>query len=125
MLKLLVVDDSELIRYRLVRMLSGLPAIKEIGTAENLQQALYTASHFQPDLVILDLNLPDGHGASIIPKLRRMDPQPRILVLTNEADAYQREHSLQAGADWFFDKSTEFEQALALLQQQAVPLTHN
>lgn len=38
-------------------------------------------------------------------------------MLTNEADAYQCEHSLQAGADWFFDKSTEFEKVRAVVQE--------
>lgn len=117
--KLLVVDDSELIRSRLVSMLKALPGVREISSAGTLQQALYTVSHFLPSLVILDLNLPDGNAVKIIPMLRRMAPDMRIVVLTNDASAYNREHSLEAGADWFFDKSTEFEQALELLKQQA------
>lgn len=119
MKKLLVVDDSELIRSRLVSMLKPLPGVREVSTAGSLQQALYTVSHFLPTLVILDLNLPDGNAVKIIPMLRRMVPDMRILVLTNDASAYNREHSLEAGADWFYDKSTEFEQALELLKQQS------
>ncbi|MEQ1657716.1 MAG: response regulator [Hylemonella sp.] len=119
MTKLLVVDDSELIRSRLVGMLKDIPGVGEIGSAGTLQQALYTASHFLPDLVILDLNLPDGNAANIIPLLKRMSPRMLIAVLTNDAGPFMGERCRQAGADWFFDKSTEFEKVLALVQDQA------
>lgn len=123
MMKLLVVDDSELIRSRLVSMLQGMAGIKEIGTADTLQQTLYMATHFLPALVILDLNLPDGNALKIIPQLRRVSPGLRIAVLTNDASLYNRAKCLEAGADWFFDKSTEFEPMLELLQAQALAST--
>lgn len=119
MMKLLVVDDSELIRSRLVGMLQGIPGIKEISTADTVQQTLYTASHFLPSLVILDLNLPDGHAFKIIPLLRRIAPDLRIAVLTNDASDFNRDKCLQAGADSFFDKSREFEKVLVLVQLKA------
>lgn len=119
MTKLLVVDDSELIRSRLVGMLKDIPGVGEIGSAGTLQQTLYAASHFLPDLLILDLNLPDGNAVNIIPLLKRMAPRMLIAVLTNDAGPFMGERCRQAGADWFFDKSTEFEKVLALVQDQA------
>jgi DNA-binding NarL/FixJ family response regulator len=119
MMKLLVVDDSELIRSRLVGMLQGIPGVQEVGTADTLQRTLYSAAHFLPALVVLDLNLPDGNALQIIPRLKRMVPGLRIAVLTNDAHPVHRELCQQAGADWFFDKSKEFEQLLDLLRQQA------
>lgn len=119
MMKLLVVDDSELIRSRLLGMFRDISGIQEISTANTVQETLYTTSHFMPTLVVLDLNLPDGHASRIIPTLRRMVPDLRIAVLTNDASDFNRERCLQAGADWFFDKSTELDKLLLLLQQQA------
>ena len=118
MKKLLVVDDSELIRSRLVGLLRGIPGIKEVSTAGTLGQTLYSASHFLPDLVILDLNLPDGNGVKAIPLLKRMAPSMRVAVLTNDVGDYVGERCRQAGADWFFDKSTEFEKVLDLVREQ-------
>ncbi len=120
-MKLLIVEDSELIRYRLVGLLQHLPEIRTIKTAGSLHEALYIGSHLLPDLIVLDLHLPDGNAIKIIPLLKRMQAGLRIAVLTNDANAYNREHCLLAGADWFFDKSTEFEQLLALLRQLIEP----
>lgn len=118
-MKLLVVDDSELIRSRLVGLIERIPGIRQVAIADSLHQTLYVGSHFQPDLIVLDLNLPDGNAVRIIPLLRRMRDGLRIAVLTNDANDYSRQCCAQAGVDWFFDKSTEFEQLLALLREQA------
>ncbi len=117
MTKVLVADDSKLIRSRLAGMFKAIPGV-EVGSADSLKQTLHAVAHFLPDLVILDLNFPDGNAVSIIPLLKRMAPRMRIAVLTNDADSYVGERCRQAGADWFFDKSTEFEKALALVQDQ-------
>jgi DNA-binding NarL/FixJ family response regulator len=118
-MKLLVVDDSELIRSRLVGLIERIPGIQPVAIADSLHQALYEGSYFQPDLIVLDLNLPDGNAVRIIPLLKRMREGLRIAVLTNDANDYSRQRCAQAGADWFFDKSTELEQLLALLHEQA------
>ena len=120
MTKLLLADDSELIRSRLAGLLKDNPGAKEVATADSLKQTLRAVSRFLPDLVILDLNFPDGNAISIIPLLRRMAPRMRIAVLTNDVNPYVVERCRQAGADWCFDKSTEFEKALALAQDQAM-----
>lgn len=118
-MKLLVVDDSELIRSRLVGLIERIPGIQPVAIADSLHQALFVGSYFQPDLIVLDLNLPDGHAVRIIPLLKRMREGLRIAVLTNDASDYSRQRCVQAGADWFFDKSTEIEPLLALLHEQA------
>lgn len=118
-MKVLVVDDSELIRSRLIGLIERIPGIQPVAIADSRHQALYVGSYFQPDLIVLDLNLPDGNAVRIIPQLKRMRDGLRIAVLTNDADDYNRQCCAQAGADWFFDKSTEFEQLLTLLHEQA------
>lgn len=118
MLKLLVVDDSELIRSRLVELLQGIPSLDPIDTAGTLTQTLNQVEHGHPELVILDLHLPDGDTLNILPVLKRMAPDMRIAMLTNDASHFNRDKCLNAGASWFFDKSTEFEKVLDLVQQQ-------
>lgn len=119
MMKLLVADDSELIRTRLLGMLEGIPGIDSIDTAETLAQTLHCVEQAHPTLLILDLHLADGNAAQIIPALKQLAPGMEIAVLTNDDSPFNRMHCLQAGADWFFDKPTEFEKALMLVQLQA------
>lgn len=121
MMKLLVVDDSELIRSRLVDWLQGIPGLEAIDTAGTLAQMLHCVEHGHPALVILDLHLSDGNTLQILPALRQMAPQMQIAMLTNDASEFNRGKCLNAGASWFFDKSTEFEKVLDLVQQQALP----
>lgn len=118
-MKLLVADDSELIRSRLVGMLQGIPGIGEIDTANTLAQTLHCVEQKHPSLLILDLHLPDGNAMQIIPTLRELAPEMEIVVLTSDDSPHNRKRCLQAGADWFFDKPTEFEKALLLVQLQA------
>jgi two-component system, OmpR family, response regulator len=117
-MKLLVVDDSELILDRLVGLLNGLHGMADIDTAETLAQTLDVAQAGRPVLTILDFHLPDGNAAQIVPQLKQMDPNMLIAVLTNDASESNRAKCMSAGSDWFFDKSTEFEKVLELIQIQ-------
>lgn len=118
-MKLLVADDSELIRSRLVSMLDGIAGIDEIDTAETLVQTLRCVEQKHPTLLILDLHLADGDALRIIPTLKQLAPGMEVVVLTSDDSQFNRARCLQAGADWFFDKPTEFEKALMLVQLQA------
>ena len=119
MMKLLVADDSELIRSRLVGMLDGIEGIDAIDTAATLAQTLSAVQAKQPTLLILDLHLPDGNALQILPELKQLAPGMEIVMLTNDDSAFNRKRCMQAGADWFFDKPTELEKALMLVQLQA------
>jgi len=119
MMKLLVVDDSELIRTRLVFWFQNVLGMTDIETASTLEQTLNRVQVDPPTLTILDLHLPDGNAVQIIPALKQFAPNMRIAMLTNDASELNRARCLQAGADWFFDKSTEFEKVLDLVQQES------
>lgn len=116
-MKILVVDDSELIRFRLVRQITAIPGVSQVMTASGRLQAEYLISAMRPALVILDLHLPDGDPVYLIPLFKSERKDLEVAVLTNDATDYNRQRCLQAGADWFFDKSTEFEQLLEQLRQ--------
>ncbi|WP_051509995.1 response regulator [Hylemonella gracilis] len=120
-MKILVVDDSELIRLRLVRQIAALPGVERVLTASGCMLAQHLMASLQPALVVLDLLLPDGDPVRLIPQFKLDHPQLKVAVLTNDATDYNRRRCLQAGADWFFDKSTEFEQLLAQLRQLSDP----
>lgn len=118
-LSLLVVDDSELIRSRLLGLLDGIAGLGPVCTAATLAQTLECVQRDPPHLVLLDLQLPDGNALRILPALRVLAPAMQIAVLTNYASAFCRSQCLQAGAHWFFDKSTEFPEAVEMVRLQA------
>lgn len=96
----LVVDDEEMIR-RLARIILGRAGyrVEEACTAAAVVDAVRNASpHF--DLVILDLTLPDGHGGSVIPEIRRHSPLSRVLVVSGLGES----SAAETEADGFLAK---------------------
>ncbi len=118
-LKLLIVDDSELIVSRLLGLFEGIQGISAIHTAHTLAQTQALVQRVRPTVVILDLHLPDGNAIGLIKPLKQLTPELQIVMLTNDASEFNRDKCLRAGADWFFDKSTEFEKMLAVVEKLA------
>lgn len=115
-MKVFVVDDSKLLRDRLVEMLAELSGIQIIGQAANSTDALQSIRKLKPDIVVLDIHMPGGNGISVIPKIKLQNPSPIIIMFTNYPYPQYREKCKKAGADYFFDKATEFETLLKLFE---------
>ena len=119
-LKVFVVEDSMLVRKRLAERIqppTGAGLI--VGEAEDVEAALRGIAAKEPDIVIVDLRLTDSHGIDLLHALRdRTDPIVTI-VLTNYASDVFREASAAAGADYFFDKTTEFDLAMETIARLA------
>ncbi len=118
-MKLLIVEDSAPIRASLLGLLEGIEGLGTVHTAASLAQALDIVGRELPSLVILDLQLPDGNAMHRISTMKALSPTVHIAVLTNDANEFVRDRCLKAGANWFFDKSTEFEKVIAVAGQQA------
>lgn len=118
-LNLLIVDDSELIRHSLLELLRGIVGAASIRCVATLSQALDSVRSAWPTLVVLDLHFAAGNAIPRIGLIKQLAPGIRIAVLTNDAVEFTRIRCMQAGADWFFDKSTEFEKLMEIVRQQA------
>ena len=118
-MKLLIVDDSELIRDRLAGMLQGIAGVAAIQVAASLEAAGTQIKRAAQELLILDIHLNDGNAIQSITAFKRMLPEVRIAMLTNDATAFNRRKSLELGAEWFFDKSTEFELVVEVVRNLA------
>lgn len=118
-LRVFVVDESTLVRERLARHIGPHGAACIVGEAEDVEMALQGIEDTDAEAVILDLRLIDSNGMDLLHALRsRTDPIVTI-VLTNYASPVFREASVVAGADYFFDKTTEFDLAMETIARLA------
>ncbi|MBI4420919.1 MAG: response regulator transcription factor [Gemmatimonadetes bacterium] len=106
-LTVFVVDDSSLVRERLVRMITGLDNVTVVGHADTAAGAIWRIVDQKPDVVTLDLRLSASSGFEVLRAIGRLSQKPRVAVVTNYADAQTRRQCLELGADFFFDKSHE------------------
>jgi DNA-binding NarL/FixJ family response regulator len=115
--KLFIVDDSEIVIERLKTMVSEVKEIEIIGQATNPFDAINGIRTLHPDAVILDLQMPGGSGIGVLLSVKRDNSAPVVLVLTNYPYPQYRKKCMEAGADFFFDKSTEFERVPEVLNR--------
>lgn len=111
-MRVLIADDSAVVVKRLVTLLSELPEVEIVGEAQTCGEATANIVLLQPDVVILDIRMPDGSGIDVLETAKKTTPAPLVMMLTNFPYPQYREKCLRAGADFFFDKSTEFDQML-------------
>jgi DNA-binding NarL/FixJ family response regulator len=104
------VEDSKVIREHLIETISSLPNVKVVGHADTEAEAISALQRRPCDVVVLDLQLRDGHGLNVLNDLRTPSDRPHmtIIVLTNFTSAQYRSRSMELGADYFFDKSCEY-----------------
>lgn len=119
---LLMVEDYEPIRKWLRALLESIPGVGSIDSAATLAEALHSATQWPPALAVLDLHLPDGNATHIMAALQRLSPEIKIVVLSNDANEFNRLLCRRAGAHGFFDKSTELDALLQFVRAHAASM---
>jgi two-component system response regulator DevR len=103
-LRLVIVDDSELVRMGLQTLLQSTHGITLCGTAASAAEALVVCTREAPDVVLLDINLPDGNGIEVCRQLLSNKGEMRVLFLTSSAAADTVDAAIQAGAHGYLLK---------------------
>lgn len=102
-MKLFICDDNE--QYRaLIKMVLELAGHEIVGEAGDGDEVLAQAPTAEPDVVLLDLNMPRMSGFEVLPHLRERLPATKILILTTGQAPQERQRALEAGADGFIVK---------------------
>jgi len=119
-LKIVTVDDSVLIAERLQQMISAIEHVEFDGNAVNISSALKLIDEKKPDVAILDIHLKDEaqgkNGIDLLIKVRETHPEIVVMMLTNLSEPLYKKRCLQHGADYFFDKSNDFEKVPEAIQ---------
>jgi len=116
-MKILIADGSEIMRERLKVMLSDITELKNISQAEDVLEAITSFQKLNPEVVILDIRMPGGSGIDVLREIKKGNQPPLVIVLTNYPYPQYRRKCIEAGADFFFDKSTEFDKVTEVLKQ--------
>jgi DNA-binding NarL/FixJ family response regulator len=119
-LRVVLVEDSPIIRERLIESLTATGHINVVGQADSESAAVAALATGDWDAVILDLQLKQGTGLGVLKALAGGRPEgAKVIVLTNYAIPQYRDRSLALGADYFFDKSREYDRVRNVLEEMA------
>jgi DNA-binding NarL/FixJ family response regulator len=103
-MRVLIADDSDIVRQGVANLLSTEAELYVCGEAKNGAETVHKASQLQPDLVLLDVNLPDVSGLEIARRLRTEIPKAKILIISQHDPKQLLPLAIEAGADGCLDK---------------------
>ncbi len=108
-MKILIADDSPLIRSHLSELIAASRDDIDLHTSSDLHSTIESLENHAFEVIVLDLQFPDGSGFSVLEYLKSRRLKPFVMVLTNLINGSIRRKSLALGADLFFDKTEEYE----------------
>jgi DNA-binding NarL/FixJ family response regulator len=114
--RILLVDDHILVRESVASLLQAQPDLQVSGEAGSIREALQRARDTQPDLILLDLSLPDGNGIVALPALKAESPDSKIVILTMHEDDEQLFAAIRAGAVGYLSKNIRTAELLQRLR---------
>jgi two-component system, NarL family, response regulator DevR len=115
-MRLLVVDDHEVVRQGLVALLDRREGFQVVAEAGTVAEALQAARYHQPDIVIMDVRLPDGSGIEACREIRAELPETRIVMLTSYPDDEAVLSAIVAGASGYLLKQIRARDLVAALE---------
>lgn len=116
-MKVLIVEDSEIIRQHLMETLAAFTQVEVIGAVEHAAEAKECVRATKPDVLLLDIRLRSGSGIDVLEEIKNDPVRPVVIVITNFSIPQYRMKCLEAGADYFLDKSTEFERVPHIFEE--------
>ena len=105
-----IADNSKVIQERLIDILSEFKEIKIIGQSQNITEAVESIQRLKPDIVIMDVHMPKGSGIEALQTIKKRNLASIVIMFTYDYYSQYRKRCMEAGADFFFDKSNEFEE---------------
>lgn len=117
-MKIFVVEDSPAVLERLLELVREVEGAEVVGDAASFDKAVAGITSTRPDVAILDIKLADngGSGIDVLNRVRPALPDMKAIVMSNFATPQHLKASADAGAEYFLDKSADFERITAILE---------
>jgi len=115
-LRMLVVDDHEVVRQGLVSLLDRRSGFEVVAQAGSVAESIAQAARFEPDLVIMDVRLPDGSGIEACREIRAARPETRVVMLTSYPDEEAVLSAIIAGASGYLLKQIRGRELVSALE---------
>jgi len=116
-MRLIIADDSAIIRSCLVDLLSDIEGIEIVGQAGDWSGAAEAIERLKPDVAILDIQMPKENGVVPLRAMKSSKFPPKVIMFTNYSYPKYRKEYIEAGADYFFDKCSEYKELTEVLKQ--------
>jgi two-component system, NarL family, invasion response regulator UvrY len=119
MIRILIVDDHQLVRNGLKRILAETPGIVVAGESETGREAMDMIINNDYDIILLDISLPDISGIDILTSLQRSGRSSRVIVLSMHPEEQYARHALRLGAGGYLTKKSAPEELIAAIHKVA------
>jgi len=113
--RVFIADDSKIILDRIRALISEIDGIEIVGEAVTGVQAIESVMQLRPEVVTLDIRMPEGNGISVLESIKKDNPDIIAVMLTNYPYPQYQEKCVAAGADFFLDKSSQFDEIPEIL----------
>lgn len=105
----LIVDDSPLIIIKITELLEDFNAVTILKACRSYAEAVNELEFYLPKIALLDINLPDKSGIELLQFIKGKSPETIVIMFTNQSSDYYKKLCLNKGADYFLDKSKDFD----------------
>ena len=120
MIKIMLVDDHELVRTGVRRLLEDNPDLKIVGEACSGEEAISLVKDLKPDVILMDLNMPGIGGLETTRKIKHFTPEVRIIIVTMVDDTMYPQRLLKAGASGYLTKGAKSEEIMRAIRDVMV-----
>lgn len=115
-MKVVIADDAVTFRERVKTLLADLPRVQVVGESGDGLEALQVILAQRPDVAILDIQMPGASGVQVLREVKRKIPKTIVIIVTNASSPEYRASCMDRRADFFLDKTDEFEMIRDIIQ---------
>jgi DNA-binding NarL/FixJ family response regulator len=115
--RILIVDDAPAVRESLGWLIEDEPGMTVVGDASTASQAILETVRLSPDLILLDIELPDADGFTVTRRIKAMANPPLVVLLSVHGDEQSRQGGAEAGCDAYVEKGSGWPRLLQVLRE--------
>ena len=117
MISIIIADDHKMVAQALKQVIEAKDSAEVTGIALTIADAAGQLEEKKPDLLLLDIAMPDGDGIEALPKLRKASQDTKIIILTMYSEAEVIQRAIKSGVDGYLMKDSDAEEILAAIEQ--------